>query len=128
MHDIANKFLLAGDKFMPELHLKQPRFTCSACGPFTKNKQRIEKLMETRDTNYIHRNDLDKACFQRDVAYAKYKDLTKRTESDKFSRDKAFQIASNPQCDGYQQGLTTLVYKFFHKKSKASGIKSMPNQ
>ena len=62
MHDIANTFLLAGDKFMPELHLKQPRFTCSACGPFTKNKQRIEKLMETRDTNYIYRNDLDKIC------------------------------------------------------------------
>ena len=52
---------------MPELHLKQPGFTYSACGPFIKNKQMIEKLMQTGDTNYIYRNELDKACFQHDV-------------------------------------------------------------
>ena len=63
MNDIINKFLLAEDKFMPEMHLKQAQFTCSACGPFAKNKQRIQKLKKTGDTNYIYRNELDKAAF-----------------------------------------------------------------
>ena len=62
-NDIVNKLLLAGDKFMPEMHLKQPTFTYSACGPFTKNKERIQKFKKTVDTN-IYRNELDKACFQ----------------------------------------------------------------
>ena len=62
LNQIINKFLLAGDKFMPEMHLKQP--TYSACGPFTKNKQRIKKCMQTGDTNYIYKNELDKTCFQ----------------------------------------------------------------
>ena len=75
MNDIRNKFLLAADKFMPEMQLKQPRFTDSACGPFTKNKERIEKIMETGNTDFIYRNDLDKACFQQDVASGKSKDL-----------------------------------------------------
>ena len=68
MNEIVNKFLLAGDKFMPEMHLKQPGFTYSACGPFTKNKERIEKFMQTG-------NELDKASFQHDMAYGKAKDL-----------------------------------------------------
>ena len=55
---------MAGDKFMAEMHLKQPGFTCSACEPFTKNKKRIQKFKETGDTNYIYKNELDKACFQ----------------------------------------------------------------
>ena len=63
MEQIINKFLLAGDKFMPEMHLRQPQFTCSACGPFTKHKQRIQKFKETGDTNYIYKNELDKASF-----------------------------------------------------------------
>ena len=63
MNEIVNKFLLASNKFMPEIHLKQPGFTCSACGPFTKNKKRIQKFKETGDTKYIYRNKLDKACF-----------------------------------------------------------------
>ena len=74
-------FLLAGEKFMPEMHLKQPGFTCSACGPFTKKKERIEKFMETGNKDFIYKNELDKACFQRDMAYGKSKDLAKRTES-----------------------------------------------
>ena len=64
MNEIANKFLLAGDKLMPQLHLKQPGFTYSACGPFTGNKERNEKFMQTRNTDFIYRNKLDKACFQ----------------------------------------------------------------
>ena len=63
MNEIVYKFLLTGDKFMPKMYLKQPGFTCSVCGPFTKNKERTKKFKETGDTNYIYKNELDKACF-----------------------------------------------------------------
>ena len=63
MNEKVKKLLLAGDKFMPEIHLKQPGFTYSACGTFTENKERIQKLKETGDTKYIYKNELDKACF-----------------------------------------------------------------
>ena len=69
MNEIVNKFLLAGDKFMPDMHLRQPGFTYSVCGPFTKHKQRIKKVMKTGNTDFIYRNELDKACFQHDAAY-----------------------------------------------------------
>ena len=75
MNQIANKLLLAGDRFMSEMHLRQPEFTYSACGTFTRTKQRIQKIVQTGYTNYIYRNELDKACFQHDIAYGKYKDL-----------------------------------------------------
>ena len=107
MNEIVNKFLFAGDKFMPEMHLKQTEFTYSACGPFTKNKERIQKFMQTRNANYIYKNDLDKACFQHDMAYGKY--LTKITQSDKVLRDKAFKTAINPKYDGHQRGLAAMV-------------------
>ena len=87
MNEIVNKFLLAGAKFMPEIHLKQPGFTYSASCPFTKNKERIQKFMQTGNADYIYKNDLDQACFQHDMAYGKYKDLTKRTQSDKVLKD-----------------------------------------
>ena len=77
MNEIVNKFLLVGDKFMSEMHLKQPGFTYSACDLFTKNKERIEKFMKTGNTNFIYRNELDKACFKHDMAYGKLKDLEK---------------------------------------------------
>ena len=67
MNKIVNKFLLAGDTFMPEINLRQPGFTCSACRPFTKNKERIQKFKETRDSRYIYQNELDKACFQHNM-------------------------------------------------------------
>ena len=89
MNEIGNKFLLAGDKSMREMHLKQPGFTCSACGPLNKDKERIETFMQTANANYIYRNDLDKACFQHDMAYGKYKDLTKKTQSDRVLKDKS---------------------------------------
>ena len=95
MNQIVNKFLLAGDKFMPEMHLKQPTSTYSACGPFTKNKKRIQKLKETGDTSYIYKKELDKACFQHDMAYGDFKELARRTTSDEILRDKAFNIAKN---------------------------------
>ena len=122
MNEIINKFLLVGDKFMPEMHLREPGFIYSACGPFTKNKERIKKFMQTGHTDFIYKNELDKACFQHDMAYGKSKDLVKRTQSDKVLRDKAFKTASNPKYDGYQRGLASMVYKFFDKKSKGSGI------
>ena len=122
MNEIINTFLLVGDKFMPEMHLRQPGFTYSACGPFTKNKERIKKFMKAGNTDFIYKNELDKACFQHDLAYGKSKDLVKKTQSDNVLRDKAFKIASDPKYDGYQRGLASMVYKFFDKKSSGSGI------
>ena len=112
---------------MPEMHLKQPGFTYSTCGPFTKNKERIEKFMQTGNTDFIYKNELDKACFQHDMAYGKSKDLIKRTQSDKVLRDKAFKIESDPKYDGYRRGLASMVYKFFDEKSSGSGVTTEPN-
>ena len=112
---------------MPKMHLKQPRFIYSDCGPLTKNKERIEKFMQTGNTDFIYKNKLNKACFQHDMAYAKSKDLAKRTQSDKVLRNKAFKIASDLKYDGYQRGLASMVYKFFDKKSSGSGIANEPN-
>ena len=116
MNEIVNNFLLAGDKSIPEMHLRQPGFTYSACGPFTKNKERIEEFNEIGDSQYIYQNELDKACFQHDMACGDFKDLTRRTVFDKILRDKAFNIAKNTKYDGYQLGLASMVYKFFDKK------------
>ena len=121
MNNVINKFLLAGDKFLPEIHLRQLQFVYSACGPFTRHKERIKNFKQTGGTRYIYRNELDKACFQPDSAYADHKDLINRTKSDKVLRDKAYNIASNPEYDGYQRGLASIVYKFFDKKSMGSG-------
>ena len=74
MNEVVNTFLVVGDKFIPEMHLKQPGFTYSACGPFTKNKEIIEKFMQKRNRNFIYKNELDKACFQHNMAYGKSKD------------------------------------------------------
>ena len=127
MNEIINTFLLVGDKFMPEMHLKQPGFTYSACVSFTKNKERIKKIMQTGNTDFMYKNKLDKACFQHDMAYGKSKDLTKRTQSDKVLKDKAFKIANNSNYNGCQRGLASMVYKFFDKKSRGSGIINKPN-
>ena len=113
MNEIVNKFLLAADKFMPKIHLKQPGFTYSVCGPFPKNKKRIEKFKEVADTKCIYRNELDKGCFQHDMPYGDFKELPRRTASDKVLRDKTFNIAKNPKYDGYQSGLGSMIYNFF---------------
>ena len=123
MNNIIHKLLLAGDKFMPEMHLIQPQFVYSASGPFTRHKERIKKFKKTGDTRYIYRNELDKACFQHDSA--DHKDLINRTKSHKALRDKAYDIASNPEYNGYQRGLASMVYKFFEKKSIGSGAKKL---
>ena len=126
MNHVINRFLLTGDQFMPEMHLRQPQFTYSACGPFTKKKERIQKFKETGDSRYIYKNELDKACFQHDIAYGDFKDLEKRTAADKVLRDKAFNIAKDLKYDGYQRGLASMAYNFFDKNTAGSGIKSMP--
>ena len=102
MNNVINKLLLVGDKFMPEIHLRQSQFTYSACGPFTKHEQRIQKFKETGDTNYVHKNELHKACFVHDAAYFDSKDLTKKTVADQILKNKAFDIAKDPKYDGYQ--------------------------
>ena len=78
MNEIINKLLLVGDKFMPEMYLRQPGFTYSGWRPFTKNKEQIKKFKETGDLRYIHQNKLDKACVQHDMAYGDFKDLNRR--------------------------------------------------
>ena len=130
MNEIIKKFLLAGDKFMPGMHLRQPGFTYSACGPFPKNKERIQKFRETGDLTYIYQNQLDKTCFQHDMAYGDFKDLNRRTFDDKALRDKAFSNAKNPKYDGYKRGLVSMVYKFFGKETSGSGTKNenIPNK
>ena len=107
---------------MPEMHLRQPQSVYSACGPFTRHKERIKEFKRTGDTRYIYRND--KACFQHDSPYADHKDLINRTEADKVLRDKAYDIASNPEYDGYQRGLANMVYKFFDSKVASPDKKS----
>ena len=107
------------------MHLRQPQFVYSACGPFTRHKERIKKFKQTGDTRYIYRNELDKASFQNDSGYADNKDLINGTKADKVLRDKAYNIASNQEYDGYQRGLASMVYKFFDKKSMGSGVKKL---
>ena len=80
--------------------------------------------MQTGDTNYIYKIELDKACFQHDIAYSKYKDLQKRAQSDTVLKQKAFEIAANPKYDGYQRGLASMVYIFFQKKTSGGAIKN----
>ena len=103
---------------MPEAHLKDLKIgTYSACGPFTRHKDRINKFTQTGDTNYIYTNELDKACFAHDAAYSGFKDIKNRTAADKILRDKAYKIAKYPKYYGSQRGLASVVYRFFDEKT-----------
>ena len=104
--------------------MKQPQFTYSVSGPFTYNKERIQKYEETGCKKFIYRNELDKACFQHDMGYGDFKDLTRRTASDKILWNKAFNIAKNEKYDGYQRGLALMIYRFFDKKYASLADKS----
>ena len=119
-----------GDKFKPELHLKQPRFTYSARERFTKHRERIEKLRGTGNSKHLYRNDLDKACFAHDATYFDIKDLAKTTISDKILKDKVYEIARNRKYDGYQRALASMVNKFFNKKTGSGGTvnKQIPEE
>ena len=109
---------MAGDKFMPVMHLKEPRCSYSALGAFTKNKERIQKFKETGEVSYIYKSELDKACFQHDMAYGDFKDLKRWTFFDKILRNKAFNIAKNPKYHIYQRGLTSWFINFLIKIRK----------
>ena len=121
MNKIINKFLLTGEKFMPQLHLKQPEFIYSACGSFTKHRERIQKFRGKVNLKHLYRNELDKACFAYDAAYSDSKDIAKRTISDKIFKDRAYEIARNRKYDGYQKALASIAYTFFDKKT-GSGV------
>ena len=125
MNNIINKFLLAGDKFMPEMHLRQPQFVYSACGLFTRHKERIKEFKRTGDTCLLCRNELDKSFFKHNAAYAKYKVVENRLISDQKLRNSAYDIASNPKYAGYQRGLASMVYKFFDSKVAPLDKKAM---
>ena len=96
MNEIVKKILLVGDKYMPQMHLKQPGFTYNVSGPFTRNKERIENFMQTGNTDVIYRNELDKPAFNM-MWLMVNQDLAKITQSDKVLRNKAFKIASDPK-------------------------------
>ena len=126
--DIINKFLLIGDKFMPEMHLWDPKVKkYSTCGPFTRHKKRIDIFMKDGSLNHILKNRLDAACFHHDSAYAKYKDRLNRKQSDIVLKNKALKIATNPRVNGYQRGLASMVYEFFNERTKESGINNKEN-
>ena len=114
---------MTGDKFMPEMHFWDPKVKkYSACGPFTGHQKRIDMFMKDGRLSHILKNRLDAACFQHDSAYAKYKDRLNRKQSDIVLRNKALTIATDPRVNGYQRGLASMVYKFFNKRTKGSGI------
>ena len=106
------------------MHLKKQGFTYSACGRFTKNRERIQKFKETVDTNYIYKNEIGIAFFQHDMAYGDFKVLARGAASDKVLRDKAFNIAKNRTYNRYQRRLPSIFYNFFHKKSVSLADKS----
>ena len=114
MSKIINKFLLNKDKFMSELPLKQPGFTYSACGPFSKHCKGIQKFRETGNLKHLYRNEVEKACFANDAACS---DLAERTISAKILKDRAYEIARNCKCDAYQRAIASTVYKIFYKKT-----------
>ena len=126
MNGIVNKCSLAGDKFIPEMDLIHPGFTYSTCGPFIKNKERIQKFKETGGPQYIYQNEKDKICFQNDMAYGDFKDLT-RTASDVILQNKAFNIAKNPKYRGYQRELDSMVYKLLYKRT-SGGAATLANK
>ena len=128
MNETVNKFFLARDRFMLEMHLRQPGITSSACGPFSKNKEKIQKFKETRDSRQVYKNNLDKANFQQDMAHGDFKDLLRRTIWDKVLRDKLFNFAKKTKYDRYQRGLALMVYKFFDKKSAGKGVATFANK
>ena len=126
--DVINEFLLIVDKFMPEMHLWDPKVKkYSACGPFTRHQKRIDVFMRVGNIIYILKNRLDASFFQHDSACAKYKDRLNRKQSDIVLKNKALKIATDPRVNGYQRGLASMVYKFFNERTKGSGINLQAN-
>ena len=117
MNKIVNKFLLARDKFVPEMHLRKPGFIYNACASFNKIKERMQKFKETGHSRYIYQSELDKACFQHDTGHVDFKDLTRRAASEKILHDKALSIAKNPKYYVYKRVFASMICNFFVKKS-----------
>ena len=105
---------------MPEIHAGHH----GVFGPFTKNKERIHKFKEAGDSQHIYQKELNKGRFQQDMAYGDFKDITRRTTSDKILRDKVVNIAKNPKHDGCHHGIDSMVYKSFDKKTSSNCIKN----
>ena len=125
MNNIINKFLLTADKSMPETLIKDLKVgTYSACGPFTRHKDRINKFNQVGDLDILYENELDN-CFAHDAAYSDFKDMKNRTAAEKILRDKAHEIAKDPKYYGSQRGLASMVYKSFDKKTAVSSVKSI---
>ena len=121
--DVINRFLLTDDKFMPEMHLWDPKVKkYSAYGPFMRHQQRINQFMIDGKLSHIANNKLDAACFQHGSAYNKYKDSVNRRQSDMALKNKALKIATDPKVNGYQRGLAAMVYRFFNERAKGSGL------
>ena len=123
MNAIVNTFLLTGDKFVAEMHLRQSWFTSSASERFNKNKEIIKNSKETEDWRYIYQNELDKACFQRNMTYGGFEDLNGKTAADKVLCDKAFKTAENPQYNGYPRRVASMVYTFLIKRLLVEQLK-----
>ena len=122
MNNAINKFLLTADKFMSETHLKDFKIgTYSACCPFTRYKDRINKFIQTGNTNYIYKNEL-----AQNATYSDLKDIQNRTAADKIPRDKAHKIAKDLKYYGSLRVLASMVYNFFDRKTAGSGVKSIP--
>ena len=117
INEINVNFLLTGDRFVPEMHLRQQGFTYSACGPFTKNKERTQKFKETGESRYVYQSELDKACFQHDMIYRDFKDVVKITDSGKILHDEAFNIPKNCNYDRYQRRFVSMFYELFDKNT-----------
>ena len=126
MNEIVKKLLLAGDEFMPEIHLKQTKFTYSASELFIKSKERIKKSNETRDSSYIYQIELDKACLQHDMAQESFTDLNRRTNADKVLHYKVFN-KKTPKYHGFQHGLASMVLKAFYVKASGRTVKNEIN-
>ena len=84
----------------------------------------LKKIKKAGDSQYLYQNERDKACFQQYMAYREFKDLTRRTVSDKILHDKAFNITKSPKYDGYQRNFASMVYNFYDKKTAASAVKN----
>ena len=111
MNKFVSKFLLTADKFIPELHLKQPGFTYSACGPFSKHRERIKKFREPANLKHLYKNELDKACFTHNATYSDSKDLANRTTSDRNLKERPYEIAINRNYDENQISKCCLLDK-----------------
>ena len=109
------------------MHLKQPSFTYSACGPFTKTKKELKSLWKLEIQTLSIKMNLINHVFNMIWLIANQKIQQKRKQSDKAFRDKTFKIESNPKYDGYQRGSATMVYKFFDNTSSGTGIVNEPN-